>query len=1124
MSMSIPEFWKLVIESHLLSAQQCQQLGAGFGNVKGAAAQSSARTLAEWLVAEGALSRYQAMVLLAGRAGPFFYGEYKVYDRIESGRFQGNFRAVHVLTHHPVQLQFLTGPTVQDAQQWAMLATLIQHRFLHPSPYVQRYFDLVDAGSFKFMVAEDLAGDTLEGRLRSHGRLPPAEAFAVVREAALGTAHLHQLGLTHGSLSPHEIWVGDHRVAKLLHDPSRPVAPLGAFAHESPEEFAHRADYAAPELAHPQKAPDSLTDIYALGCVLFQATVGHPPFAGGGAQEKLQRHAAEAIQSLAPLGVPPAGEQVVMYLMAKNSAVRYQQAQQVADQLAALCEPARLQLPPAGDPPTLNGYESHLRQRWAAGLPLAGPPTSAPTAAGSTSALQTGGLPTGTATTSASKPASSTSSAPSVGVAPQGPKSSTKSGGKSEGAKSSSSKPAGGKSEGAKPSGASAPGASKASGPGSVAAGAASPGKGTHAPLPAGVAPGSTSEALGAKAPSATERLREGSKAGPKNQLVLVGSLAAAAAVVVIGLIVVLNMGDKPTPNDGEVAVVDDSPNGSSQGNTSTGAGGSQPTPNTSNPLTQPAVAGKPSGKPNEKPVTGVVPKPGDLPGVAGKPAGDTKVETKPESAIEQVVVADDGASLWASPTTGPPIELDLVPLDAHFLLHVRAASLMSSDEGPKFVQACGPALQNLITQWETGAGVKLNEVDRLLFSLHDNGDDWPRPAVVVRLSQPLTEEELVAKWGNPAAVEVKNGKMYQGAGWNYYVPAKPLGVFVMGSAEDVKSVVESRGAPPPLRRELGVLRRLTDVDRHVTLLGTPNFIMTNLMRDGRTFYFGEAKRLREPIDWFLKDELQAFQASLHFADDTYVEMRMIGTQGKDKFTLAKEVRERLSQVPELLFEYIATLGSNPYWERVRLRYPGMITFLHAKSRIGADADTATINSRLPRAAAHNLAFGTEMVLVSTPGAPAVASVAAAGPAKPTGSAMTIEDILFKHVTSMSFEAQSLEFAIQDVAKDVNETLKGLPFEFKIKILGEDLQLDGITRNQTVRDFMHKDKTVGDILTAMVMKANSPAAPDPSSPAQKLLWVIDKDPEDPSKPIVLVTTRAASEKKKFTLPMQFRPK
>ena len=83
MSVAIPEFWKLVIESRLLTAEQCGKLGADFGHVKGAANQSNARTLAEWLVSRNALSRYQSTVLLAGRAGPFYYGDYRVYDRVE---------------------------------------------------------------------------------------------------------------------------------------------------------------------------------------------------------------------------------------------------------------------------------------------------------------------------------------------------------------------------------------------------------------------------------------------------------------------------------------------------------------------------------------------------------------------------------------------------------------------------------------------------------------------------------------------------------------------------------------------------------------------------------------------------------------------------------------------------------------------------------------------------------------------------------------------------------------------------------------------------------------------------------------------------------------------------------
>ena len=60
-------------------------------------------------MARNVLSKYQTTILLAGRPGPFYYGDYKVYDRVEQGRLAGQFRAVHAPTGHPVLLQFLTG-------------------------------------------------------------------------------------------------------------------------------------------------------------------------------------------------------------------------------------------------------------------------------------------------------------------------------------------------------------------------------------------------------------------------------------------------------------------------------------------------------------------------------------------------------------------------------------------------------------------------------------------------------------------------------------------------------------------------------------------------------------------------------------------------------------------------------------------------------------------------------------------------------------------------------------------------------------------------------------------------------------------------------------------------------
>ncbi len=81
-----------MLASRMASPVSVSSLQAKFNQVKGAENESNTATLAQWLIAQGVLSAYQAKVLLAGQPGPFHYGEYTVYDRIPNGRLQGMFR------------------------------------------------------------------------------------------------------------------------------------------------------------------------------------------------------------------------------------------------------------------------------------------------------------------------------------------------------------------------------------------------------------------------------------------------------------------------------------------------------------------------------------------------------------------------------------------------------------------------------------------------------------------------------------------------------------------------------------------------------------------------------------------------------------------------------------------------------------------------------------------------------------------------------------------------------------------------------------------------------------------------------------------------------------------------
>jgi len=335
-------------QSRLLNAAQIQHYQAGIMQARPGAV-SDPGGISQWLVEQNALSAYQVKVLLAGKSGPFFFGDYRVYDRIDNGRLKGGFRAVHQPTGHPVILEFLTGPAAQGAA-WSESVRRVHSAADAPHANLARPHEAVDLTTHKFMVLEDLRGQTLRERLEA-GPLSIPEACALVRQAAMGAMHLHGLKTAHGDIRPDNVWHTSDGHVKLMHSPLENLAAL------TPE----RADYAAPELANPGAVPTLATDVYAVGSTLYQAIVGKPPFEGGDIGAKMRRQATEAIQPLENFGVPKPLADAVMYMMAKNVGVRTPSMQQVIDQLAAYMG-ASTQTPPQ-TAPSFEAYSAHLRQK-----------------------------------------------------------------------------------------------------------------------------------------------------------------------------------------------------------------------------------------------------------------------------------------------------------------------------------------------------------------------------------------------------------------------------------------------------------------------------------------------------------------------------------------------------------------------------------------------------------------------------------------------------------------------------------------------------------------------------------------------------------------------------------------
>jgi hypothetical protein len=164
-------------------------------------------------------------------------------------------------------------------------------------------------------------------------------------------------------------------------------------------------------------------------------------------------------------------------------------------------------------------------------------------------------------------------------------------------------------------------------------------------------------------------------------------------------------------------------------------------------------------------------------------------------------------------------------------------------------------------------------------------------------------------------------------------------------------------------------------------------------------------------------------------------------------------------------------------------------------TRAGTSDKQVVLRSYLPAIAAHNLAFGTYLALLETPGS--TASIATSGtntPAKPK----TLAEMLEQPYT-LSFDRDSLERTLDLISKDT-----GIP----IVILGGDLQLEGITKNQSFT-LDEKQKPIGEILQTIMQKAN---------PEGKLIYVFAKEGD---KEVLHVTTRAAAAKRGDKLPPEF---
>jgi hypothetical protein len=324
------------------------------------------------MIEKKVLTPYQAEQLLAGRGDECLVaGRYRILEKLGEGGMGAVYKAHDTQLDRDVAVKALPAQSLSDTDAIARFQREARAlaKLSHPN-IIQAYDNGVDKGRH-FLVMEYVEGASLAAILREQGAIPPTLAADMIYQAALGLQHAHAKGLVHRDLKPANLLLS---AVQSLAGPPAPAAkeqarpsPELTTDHVAPATLSKgivkildlglarffqdqlgnsqvtkegigvgTPDYMAPEQFRDALHADARTDIYGLGCTLYQLTSGTVPFPGSSFSEKADAHAKKEpipLEERCP-EVPAGLAFVVSKMMAKHPADRFQTAVEVAEALA----------------------------------------------------------------------------------------------------------------------------------------------------------------------------------------------------------------------------------------------------------------------------------------------------------------------------------------------------------------------------------------------------------------------------------------------------------------------------------------------------------------------------------------------------------------------------------------------------------------------------------------------------------------------------------------------------------------------------------------------------------------------------------------------------------------------
>jgi TolB-like protein/tRNA A-37 threonylcarbamoyl transferase component Bud32 len=257
--------------------------------------------------------------------------------RIEHVLGEGGMATVYLaedLKHHrKVAVKVMRPELVETLGSERFLREIeIAAKLSHPN--ILPVYDSGAIDGVLFYVMPVVEGESLPARLRREKQLPVGEAVRLAREVAEALAYAHKRGIVHRDIKPANILineghalVADFGIARATGGDAKALTQTG-LAIGTPL-------YMSPEQSSGEPNIDGRSDVYALGCVLYEMIAGEPPFTGPTAQAIISRSMTEEARPLTRTraALSPAIDSAVQKALAKSPADRYATATEMAEAL-----------------------------------------------------------------------------------------------------------------------------------------------------------------------------------------------------------------------------------------------------------------------------------------------------------------------------------------------------------------------------------------------------------------------------------------------------------------------------------------------------------------------------------------------------------------------------------------------------------------------------------------------------------------------------------------------------------------------------------------------------------------------------------------------------------------------